>query len=122
MASVAYGQGFQALQNAVIGLAVGESAIVSFAAKVAARVKWDMGGVSWTIVPEVAGSDIDVAVEHSLVPTGDNWAPDPESPFTEATEGNEANRIERIRFTNDAGSAAVVITVAAPAEFDVETT
>ena len=80
-----------------------------------------MGGVSWTIIPKTDGDDFETAVDHSLVPQGDNWVPDAESPFEEPTKGAEDHRIERIRFSNLVGSNPVIVTVSSPSAFNVVT-
>ena len=120
MATVTRDQGHQGLDIAIIGLDAGENAVVAFNHPINGRVKWDMGGVSWTVAPRISSDTIEVTVEHSLTPDGDYWAPDPDSPFSKAVEGKEFSRIERIRYAN-AGSAAVDVVVSSPAAFSVET-
>jgi len=101
----------QSLQIAEITFEQGESVIVDFSAARGAAVDWVNGGVSWTI--NTNGTDFEMSVDHSLMPAGFNedrhWTPDRNSPFDEPTEGNEHNRIQRLRFTADLGAPTVII-------------
>lgn len=98
-----------------------EQAVIDLTAARNAAVDWLNGGLSWTI--NEPNGDFEVEVEHSLMPSGYDgsqyWTPDAESPFTEPAEGNEHNRIQRIRFTNVSGQPVIV--VASNANITVET-
>ena len=110
---------YQSLQNYIITLQDGETATVSFAAPIDAKVDWFNGGVSVTVSPLVSSSaDFSVAVEDSLVSEGDHWVPDPESPITEAGGFNTESRLDRMRFTNTGDDVKIVL--ASPAKCTVE--
>ena len=118
-ATVLRSQGHQGLDVKTIVIPNGDSAVVTFAARRNGAVDWLNGGVSWTIKEQVDGADdFEVEVEHSVVRDGDDdWVPDRNSPFDEPSQGNERNRIERIRFTNTGDTARVSIN--SPSKFTV---
>ena len=100
MATITQRQGYQSLDIRIIEMSVGEQVTVAFAAPINAKVPWDDGAATWTIAPAVStADDFEVKVEHSLVPDGDYWVPDFNSPFDEASQGREEVRLERVRFT-----------------------
>lgn len=96
----------------VIDLNQGDVAIVDLHESVHAPVPWGNGGVSWTINHANAFS---CKVEHSLLPAGyddeKHWVEDSQSPFSKGngSEGNEYNRVQRIRFTAVTGACCVVV-------------
>ena len=122
MATATRRQGHQSLTIVEVLLDAGESVTFRFAERQRARVTWGDGGVTWTIAPQNAGeTGWNVAVDHSLAPSGDEsylWVADAESPFTTPSDGVEEYRIERLRFTAAGGAVAVV--VAAPSRMTVE--
>ena len=123
MASVTRHTSHQAISIAEIDLDLNEVAVVDLDHLRNAKVRWDDGGVSWTINAQNDGDNISVKVEHSLMPEGDDakyWVEDFESPFTKATQGNEHFRVQRIRFTATSGDITVV--VASASKFQVSTT
>ena len=114
-------QSHQAIQVMAVEIPAEDVAVFNLASHTGARVAWDNGGISWTIVEkDEASNSWEVTVEHSLMPEGDDhgyWASDPDSPFSAKAEGSEFSRISRIRFTNVAGSDPVVVIIASSAKF-----
>lgn len=110
------GLGSQGLDTIAASLATNETLTIAFADARDARVPWGDGGVSWTVEPETDGNAIAGNVQHSLLPEGDYWSHDPESPFDGPIQGNEEHRIERIRFTNT-GANAIVVTLNSGSKF-----
>ena len=117
-------QSHQALQVTAVDIPGGDSATFNLTSQTGAAVRWDNGGISWTIVEKASASkSFEVKVEHSLMPEGDAvgyWSPDPDSPFNGAVEGSEFVRISRIRFANSAGSDTVTVIVASNSKFQVD--
>lgn len=70
--------------------------------------------VSWSVFPGDGGT---VAAEHSLLPEGDHWSDDPDSPFDEDNENYEEAPIARLRFT--ANTAAAEVHLLAPMDLDI---
>jgi len=85
-------------------------------------VKWEMGGVSWSIRPIVDGNPVNVAVDYSLYQEGEeDWVPHVDSPFEEAKQENEWGRCDRIRFTHN-GNANCYVTVASNGKYSLDGT
>ena len=120
MATHTVSSSYQSLQVSEIALEEGENAIVNLGETRSASVRWDDGGVSWTINPTTAGESISVKIEHSLTASGDDgkyWVDDLDSPTTASLDGNEHYRVQRIRFTATTGDITVI--VASNSRFEV---
>lgn len=113
----------QSLDTRLIELDGGEQATITFRSARRGKVMWYDGGVSWSLKEKDASlSTFSVRVEHSLLPHGDHWVEDRDSPFGENVQGIELSRMERVRFTNLDGSNTVHIVVASPANYTAEIT
>jgi len=83
-------------------------------------VKWEMGGISWSVIPIVPGNPVNVAVDYSLYQEGEeDWVPHVDSPFRKAKQENEWGRCDRIRFTHN-GNSNCYVTVASNGKYSLD--